>query len=62
MVSIDDTGTSREDAATFSSVMPILDELLELIGKKATAEEVGGDSNDEIITVVGYYTSGTGYI
>lgn len=54
MVSVDDTDTTRQDAVAFSSVMPILDDLLELISKKATAEEVGGDSNEEIVTVVSY--------
>lgn len=54
MVSVDDADSARQETARYSSVMPILDDLLELVGKKATAEEVGGDSNEEIITAVSH--------
>lgn len=52
MVSAVDPGNGREDggsAPTYTSIMPILDDLLHLIGNKATAVEVGGDSNEAIV-------------
>lgn len=49
MVSAVDTGGKQGDEPTFSSIMPLLDDLLELIGQKATADEVGGDSNEDVV-------------
>lgn len=34
------------------SVMPILDDLLDLIGRQATATEIGGESNTDIVKKV----------
>jgi hypothetical protein len=34
------------------SIMPILDDLLDLIGRQATATEIGGESNADIVKKV----------
>lgn len=52
MVSAVDVTASSQQNATFTSVMPILDDLLEVIRKRAGAEEVGGDSNEDIVSKV----------
>jgi hypothetical protein len=49
---------SSQQATAFTSIMPVLDDLLDLIGKQATADEIGGGSNDDIVKKVGrYWTS-----
>ena len=54
MVALKGSGRPTTSVNPFSSVMPILDDLLDLIGKKTTAEEIGGDSNEDIVVVVGH--------
>jgi hypothetical protein len=34
------------------SIMPVLDDLLDLIGRQATATEIGGESNADIVKKV----------
>lgn len=52
MATTEDTDASRQQATAFTSIMPVLDDLLDLIGKQATADEIGGGSNDEIVKKV----------
>jgi len=52
MATTNDTDASSQQATAFTSIMPILDDLLDLIGKQATADEIGGGSNDEIVKKV----------
>jgi hypothetical protein len=41
-----------KQAVAFTSIMPILDDLLDLIGMQATSNEIGGGSNGELIKKV----------
>ena len=52
MATTNDTDASSQQATVFTSIMPVLDDLLDLIGKQATADEIGGGSNDEIVKKV----------
>jgi hypothetical protein len=53
---------SSQQATAFTSIMPILDDLLDLIGRQATADEIGGGSNDDVVKkVIIYRTTWLGF-
>ena len=52
MATTNDGDTSDRQAEAFNSIMPVFDDLLNLIGKQATSNEVGGSSNEEIVKKV----------
>lgn len=47
-----DAEASNGPAGAFNSILPVLDDLLNLLGDQATSNEIGGGSNEEIIKKV----------
>jgi len=52
MTTTNDGDTGNRQAGAFNSIMPVFDDLLNLIGIQATSNEVGGSSNEEIVKKV----------
>jgi hypothetical protein len=52
MATMNDADTSDRPAMAFNSIMPVFDDLLNLIGAQATSNEIGGGSNEEIVKKV----------
>jgi hypothetical protein len=52
MAATHDAVDDGKQAVAFTSIMPILDDLLDLIGMQATSNEIGGGSNEELIKKV----------
>ena len=49
MATTNEDDTSNRQAGAFNSIMPVFDDLLNLVGNQATSNEVGGSSNEEIV-------------
>ena len=52
MATTNEDDTSNRQAGAFNSIMPVFDDLLNLVGNQATSNEVGGSSNEEIVKKV----------
>ena len=52
MTTADDADPGSSSAGAFNSIMPVLDDLLHLLGEQAISNEIGGGSNEEIVKKV----------